>query len=443
MEHILVITAGPKQWFREYIDPRSWTRRMGEGLIGDYETKMEKLRKVDERIRQWTADFDGWISNVNTSMKSALKSNRFIDLAILLADFNNKLKKISTAGRELKDLEESSFDEFDQGTHGYIDPSLFNDADDALLSQAGIFDDWRRHWVAKKLETKKRIERRIALERVVSLAKIIVNKVNGYLDDMAKYRAFGDLGKYIDTIAKISKEQIIFEKTWKQVYKNYFQEMVEKELAKQEESDRQSKQDQFAIPDEVIHQERTTLPGEPIPEATMPEPEAPRAIADTIPELPDLEAPVLPSPEKNISDVSVPTTSQEPIPAQVVPVETVKQLNPKKKAPPARVIKGPEDLNVAPQPLRQSKKKTPKTPETTPAPSVEEPKPGENKTAFEVESALLKYQHLQFLGNLINHASMQDPSMIATLMLKYAEKIDELDPSASIALTKIATALLS
>ena len=411
MEHFFIITAaGPKNWRREYLDPRALTRWMGESIIGDYKDKMDKLREVDSRIREWTKDFDKFIFNINRELKNALNSNRFIDLAKLLAELNQTLKNVSIAGKEIENLEEDSFQDFDTEHDEYLDPELFN-SNDGFVSEAGFFSDLKRKWVANKLETKKREQRKIALQRLVSYAKTIIGHVNFYLDEMDKARAYGQIGNYINNLNKISKEQKNFEKMFKGVYNTYLKNMVEQVLSKQKiENEESNKKEESNFESE----QRDTLIQAPIQEAfSQPKIEDPQA------QLPEQQKQLDLTKEKQEQDKTEEHISNE----DEKNVQTSEQK--------IRKVRGPQDLQKDDSDPNVTKKTTRK-------------KKNEDKIkkSFEISDHILKYDHLKFLGKLIQLSNIEDPGIIATAMIDYAGKIDDQDPNASIALTKIAEKLL-
>lgn len=405
MEEIIIIKqAAPKKWVREIIDPRSWVRRMGEGLIGDYREKMEKLRETDDQIQDWAEDLTRLIFNINREMQNALKSNRFIDLAILLNSLNNRLKNIIAAGKQVEQISEEAIGEFELEHELPLEKM---DSDDGLTSEAGFISDLKRQWVAKKFENKERAARNLALQHLLTTAKTTINRVNNYLEKMRIARTYGNIGDYIQHLKGIEKEQQIFQKAFQIVYNKYLKSFVDKALARQEEQEIKKQIEQKPI--------EIKEPKEEIPELETPkiEPivEEPEEIRDTLPEAP------------------IPTA-----------FETQKQevKSKEKKKPATKKTPASESFKL---PTQEEKDKLEKSIEKSFQAQKEE-REKTKKQSSNAEISLTKYNNLKFLGELIKTAKRDDPYLIVAMLLKYAEQIDEEQPNESIYLTEIAQSML-
>jgi hypothetical protein len=454
--------AGMKTWMREKLLPSGWTRGIGEGLIGDYKEKMEVLRYVDDRIYEWMDDIDDRYK----AMQAALKGNRLVDLALLLADFNGKLKQVNSAGKEIEQLSQEALTEFDIGDENtyanQFTPEQMEQAfkaDDGIISEAGYISDLKRKWVAKKLQDKARKDRSLALNRFLANLKVLIGRVKISLDKMSQFRASGDIGKYTDQLRVIEKEQKNFESQFFPIYKTYLKPLVDRVIA--QEKARNKENDELLAEHEAANQEqeepqRTTIPGEPVREAlTSGPPPLP-------PEIPNLEQEDI---DQSLFENSAETVMEEPkktkikkekAPKSIPPLSVPKEESPKLDR---RVIRSPADLKVEPeepqkpaQPKPSRKKKiqpsqepaqqpTPETqPQITPA---SEQKPEEpKKESSLIEIAIQKKANANFIHELAKASSADDPMLIVRMILKYAGDIEDSQPENSVALTELAAQIL-
>jgi len=449
---IMKEAAGMKTWMREKLLPSGWTRGIGEGLIGDYKEKMEVLRYVDDRIYEWMDDIDDRYK----AMQAALKGNRLVDLALLLADFNGLLKQVNSAGKEIEQLSEEALTEFDLGEKdefgnqtGYsskFTPEQMEQgfkADDGIISEAGYISDLKRKWVAKKLQDKARKDRSVALNKFLANLKVLIGRIKISLDKMSQFRAAGDIGKYTDQLRVIEKEQKNFEGQFFPIYNKYLKSLVDRVIA--QEKARNKENEELVSEQETANQEQPQNSGPP----PLP------------PEIPNLE-------EEDI-DQSLFENSAE----TVMPEEKQKRTSKEKKekAPPSipplsvpieeppvldrRVIRSPADLKVEPeepqkpaQPKTSRKKKIQPTQqpasETQPQiTSIPEQKPEEpKKESSLVEIAIQKKANANFIHELAKASSADDPMLIVRMILKYAEDIEDSQPENSIALIELAEQIL-
>ena len=92
-------------------------------------------------------------------------------------------------------------------------------------------------------------------------------------------------------------------------------------------------------------------------------------------------------------------------------------------------------------------------PETTPpAPEVAAPTPPPAKAKkparqrakkSDVDEAMLKTSHAHFYDELEKAAKVSDPYLLAAMILKYSEQIDDVDPEKSMELLSIAEGILN
>jgi len=455
---IMKEAAGMKTWMREKLLPSGWTRGIGEGLIGDYKEKMEVLRYVDDRIYEWMDDIDDRYK----AMQAALKGNRLVDLALLLADFNGKLKQVNSAGKEIEQLSQEALTEFDIGDEdtyaNQFTPEQMEQgfkADDGIISEAGYISDLKRKWVAKKLQDKARKDRSLALNRFLANLKVLIGRIKISLDKMSQFRAAGEIGKYTDQLRVIEKEQKNFESQFFPIYNKYLKPLVDRVIA--QEKARNKENDELLAEYEAANQEqeesqRTTIPGEPVREALISSP------PPLPPEIPTLEQEDI---DQSIFENSAETVVEEPKKIKIKKEkasESIPPLSVPKEEPPVldrRVIRSPADLKVEPeepqkpaQPKTSRKKKiqptqqpAPETqPQITPTPEQkpEEPK----KESSLIEIAIQKKANANFIHELAKASSTDDPMLIVRMILKYAEDIEDSQPENSIALTELAAQIL-
>ena len=146
-EYFIVTASKPGTWLREKLDPRSWVRMFGEGLISDYAEKMEMLREADDRIQAWTED----LSDLAKRADKALAARRLVDVAIILNEINERFKKIKQFESFIKEVSEKSITQFQQESENFIPEQgiLASDEKSDLIVEAGIFNDLKRKFLAE------------------------------------------------------------------------------------------------------------------------------------------------------------------------------------------------------------------------------------------------------------------------------------------------------
>ncbi len=213
--NIIIITAKRGGWFKEYFTPGSWQRMLGEGLIGDYKSKMEVLREVDDQIYDWARD----LKNIVKQMRKALNANRLVDFALWIGELNLRLSNIKNESGKVEQIAEDALRQFEQETEFY--------ADDGMVSEAGWLSDFKRNWVAKKFQTEQRKQRAKELAGILSAAEKVVNKVMDSVDALGDARSEGDIGKYTSVLKSISNEQDKFVNFFLPIYNKHLKSMVD------------------------------------------------------------------------------------------------------------------------------------------------------------------------------------------------------------------------
>ncbi len=250
-DDIIIITAeGPSTWLRERFTPSGVVRWLGEGLVSDYAEKMEILRQIDDRIYEWSKDLGAYLD----LMESSFKAKRLIDLASVAVTINNTLKKVTDEEVNIKDISEEAITEFEK-QRGELKPGFISNlktlwrdpttspnlseeeiADQMgrkaslnsdLVKEAGWWDDLTRSWVHNKLRSKKLQDRDVALKSFFVKTKSVVTRVRALCDNLHKFRAYGEIGKYLNVLREISKLQKEFNSQFNFIYKNYLAELVQ------------------------------------------------------------------------------------------------------------------------------------------------------------------------------------------------------------------------
>lgn len=434
---------------RGFREGTAFSRMIGERMFDSYREQMEKLRDTDEAIRSWTNDLDNCLDK---ALEASSKGKMF-DSILWLSQINSRLKLVSQTKDQLSSLRDEQLEEF----YGDRDHPLANDyfhADpkqiidpDEKYATAGLMDDLGR-WVTKrKLDTMYRrrlAEQKTALRSLLTSAKSTVNQIDSLLSRMGKARANGNIEIYINDLTKISALQEKFEGTFRELYDKHFKEMIkrirQKEVKKIEQPRSletitqptvQPKEPMVELPsimepNDSMYSEKIemgkgigptgTVPSAPI--ATTPLWQlTPPTEADLVTKPKDVEKPIPVAKEQLPLDFDVkiqnndPIMTMEGVPTESIP--TTKKPSTKKPA---------------------IKKTTPKK---------NEAKPKESSEEMEINKMMLRSSHRKFYEELQKATSTNDPKLLALMMLKYSEQIDELDSEKSLELIAIAEGILS
>lgn len=410
---IILITAASKgTWLREKIDPRSWIRMLGEGFIDDYKAQMEVLREADDRIYEWTAD----LSDLAKEARIALKSNRLVDLAIVLKTLNDRLSKV----RDIGSVVEQEVAKFEKQHELPLDKDILS-SEDSLISQAGFFDRLKREWMADRLESKKRKERKLALRALVDLVNRTVNKAEETLKAMSKARALGNIGNYVDGLDKMSKIQSEFQQKFAPTYNQYLLPVVEQALAEAakaeeavtetvEEKLQDPKSEEVAVESVPVTNSEHSLPSEDVDLTSLEQSSAIPLVNRKSPESSGIQTRLSPG-EEPPTELGV-----EPMPLDSIPANTevVVPMD-------SELIENIPDTHV-----------------------MTEPAPATVRSANdEMEQILLKKAHADFVTELLKEAKSNDPYLLAAMVVKYAGQIEEFDLDKSLKLLAIAEGILN
>lgn len=401
---------------RESVAPLRW---VNEKLFSGYGSQMEQLREVDELISHWTRDLD----NVLDQARDARKQGRYLDVFYWLNQINGRLQLAEEAAKDFVDVNQEQFDEFfGKSRHG-LQPDYFSKlqaeditdpnqefeetvaalVNDELKKTAGMFQDMGEKfttWKMERLYRKRLQEMKRAMDSLLGEAARTVGHVDALLARMSKARANGDISTYLDSLGKISALQGKFETSFKKTYDTKgFKEMVQRMRDRA-----QRKEKETSAPTPVV--ENSEQPT--VPDLVAPAPPA-ESYQEPMVHTPEMfqSAPapaVLPNPAPTpakslIEDVSVPETSG------TLPIE--------------------EPESVAPEP--------------EPFPLITQP--AHKKS--EVESAMLKLAHSQFFEELEKTAKTSSAFLMAAMIIKYSEQLEEIDPETSLELLAVAEGILN
>jgi hypothetical protein len=223
---IIVITAArPMMWLRKRIGPRGWARGLGEMFSETYGDAMEKLNEVDDEIYDWSKELKGLVDK----LRSAYKAKRIIDVAVLLAKINIRFEELGEKGAELEKNVEGMLDKLEvEHEESASDVEMLSNIETLKGKEAtaGI----REWFVGKRMETKKRRERDLALRSVIREAERTADKVLSYVGELGTARSTGNIGKYLDVLSRISTQQMQFRGNFIAVYNKHLREPVERVL---------------------------------------------------------------------------------------------------------------------------------------------------------------------------------------------------------------------
>lgn len=393
---IITATSGTSSWIRETLSPSSWVRMFGESLIGGYKEKMNSLRHIDSGIAIWLKDLDGMVKE----MRQAAKNSRYIDVAILLSKLDKRLTAVREAGKEIKQLTDEEILPFELEHKKELPGGQLFNADDGLSSEAGAFDDMKRRWVAQRLETQMREQRKIAINSLIDKASQLVNNIKDKYNDLGKARASGNIKAYVDTLASVAVAQREFQNDFTPIYRKYLHPLVERaqeERKKLQEEEAKKTEIKELVSKEFENPEKETVI-------------APQTSKDLTPE----------QTWKNAPGVSDWILNQKQPEKPVIPIVTEPAITKAKKQ---KKSKAPEEV----KPIVES------TPTAT---AVEQPK------VAELNSIIFKNSNANFISELIKESRSDDPYILSAMLIKYAETIEEIDLEKSLKLLAIAEGIL-
>lgn len=419
---------GVKEKTKRWLKETSPTRWVAEQASPDYATHMDTLREVDDQIKIWTDD----LSSALDRAEDAKKIGKPLDAIFWLGQINTRLKLISGKKKELEDLEgdylEKYFGEYEQP----LPEDYFSEGEEKLV-QAGVLDYLGRRITTHKFEQahKRRLqEASRALVRLLNLAKIAVGRTQSMLKDMSSARGSGDISRYIQLLEKIGEQQSKFETEFRAIYDRQFAPMVAKIKQRQmEEKERASKITEEANRREKERMQQAGLiPTEPSPFSTAPTHRMPMAELPPSAPIPLIQRT---TPEQLVSEEAPISLEPATIPeSEAMPVSS-ESLIEDVSVPSSQELPSAKSLEAEWERRMQTKKKE-APPETV-----------RSQAKTDMEKMIIKMNHAKFHKELEKASSKNDPYLLAAMMLKYSEMIDEDDPQKSLELLSIAEGILN
>lgn len=433
-----------KRWLKE----TSPTRWVAEQASPDYSTHMNTLREVDDQIKAWSDDLSSALDRAEESKKVG----KPLDAIFWLGQINTRLKLISGKKKELEELEgdylEKYFGEYDQPVS---EENYFSGGENKLV-QAGLLDYVGRRITTRKFEQahKKRLqEARLALIKLLNLAKVAVGRTQSMLKEMSSARGSGDISRYIQLLEKVGEQQSKFETEFRAIYDRQFAQMVAKIKQRQmEEKERSGKITEEANQREKERMQQSGLiptepsqVAEPAPFSDMPTHRIPRADLPPLAGIdwdPPQESIPIPLVQKQITGpslapaskglISEPPESSEPATTSQPAPSSRRSLIEDLSTPSSQELPSPATLESE----WEKRMKAKKPPETV-----------RSQAKTDMEKMIIKMNHAKFYKELEKSAAKNDPYLLAAMMLKYSEMIDEDDPQKSLELLSIAEGILN
>lgn len=387
-----------RRWVSENLAPGRW---IAEQVSPEYSQQMDVLREVHNQVENWTKD----LSNALDRAQDARKLGKPLDAIFWLGQINNRLKLVADEKNKLQDVQEKHLERYFEEHEEGIPEDYFETGSHKIV-EAGVLDDLGRQMTTWKFQRAHRLrlrEQDLALKKLLDLAKTTVNRTYTFLREMSKALGSGDISHYLILLNKVGEQQSKFETEFRVVYDRYFASIV----SKIKEKDKTEKERVVKIKEEAEQRERERLEREKnIPAST------------SLPITAPMTAP--PVPEPTISEQAT-TIPLAPIP---LPSSTILDLSspssqdlPAVSSEPSTIIEAEPLTELSPSTVRSA--------------------------MTELQRIIIKTNHEKFYKELEKSAIQQDPYLLAAMMLKYSEMIDELDPQKSLELLAIAEGILN
>jgi len=333
-----------------------------------------------DNIVSWITDFEDTLKNMSNSIKVIMRSRYTLPIKDDI-DYS-EIDPNATKPDVLWDLI-VRLSEINDAFNGieYIG-KLISDTAGQIGKKADEFDI-RQKFIGDSLSDEGKIERQIAVMKLVNLVLVSSKTIGFLMDELRSYISVDkidrDYLRILNLLHKIARFQNNFETNFKNIYDNYLKDAdthVSSELESTkteimpEEGFAQTEMIDFKPDEKKVDEE--LLPTEPSPNAE------------------NLPQHVL---QKDISLQEEGDDEEEPPPSQRP--ETLRSLY--------------SWINEAPDYIRPS---------------------------------LIKVQHTKFVEELKKAASNDDPYILAAMVCKYSEHIEDIDPESSLKLIAIAEGIL-
>lgn len=361
-------------------------KNIAEYVSSEYGEQMKTIREVDKEMREIGKE----LNPVLKAARKSFKERRLLDVAHWVGIYNDKLRELTGLVVRLEELKGEHLDQFYTEMEDNSNPyrHYFNDPKAAELNQnldmlktAGILDVFKsdRERAAKLLEKMYASQLKKRLGDVSSLlnkAQATTDNILQQMGELDSARSSGNVSEYIKHLNKISTLHKGFENKFRQVYDEHFvpliakvkeREQAESAARAKEEEDNRIKREEAKKQWEA-QQEKTPLPEQEPPQATVPDLEIPKAPI-VVPE---------PKPAPTEFTAALPKIDEEKM-------ETKPELT---------VLPGGGEVSAIPT-AKKTTKKQPK-----------------KKTSKD-----------EFFDELMKTAN--DPILMARMMVKYSEELEE------------------
>lgn len=409
-----------KRWMSEHLAPGRW---IAEQVSPEYSQQMDLLREIHSQVGEWTKD----LSNALDRAQDARKLGKPLDSIFWLGQINNRLKLVADEKTKLQDAQNKYLEQYFLEHEESIPDDYFETGKHKIV-EAGVFDDLGRQlttWKFQKAHKLRLKEQDAALKKLLSLAKTAVGRTYASLKDMSSALGNGDISQYLQALEKVSKQQSDFESEFRTIYNEHFAAMVERIKEKKKlEAERSAKIKEEADKREKERLEAAGLlpkaaPPQTVPSAGLPQPSA----------QPSTPAPPPPPPSSESIIVDLSTPSSQDLPMSSAP-ETAPSTETKARE------ETPEGREAEWERRKRKREEEKKGPATSRSPGA--------IASSELEGMIIKLNHARFQEELKRTAAKSnDPYLLAAMMLKYSEMIDELDPQKSLELLAIAEGILN
>lgn len=397
-----------RRWMTEHLAPGRW---IGEQVSPEFAQQMNILREVHDQVENWTKD----LSNALDRAQDARKLGKPLDAVFWLGQINNRLKLVADEKDKLKSIEEEHLEKYFEEHEEEIPDDYFETGKHRIV-EAGILDDLGRQLTTRKFQRAHKLrlkEQDLALKKLLGSAKTIVGRTYTLLREMSKAIGSGDVSRYIQILEIISKQQSNFESEFRAIYEKYFAGMA----AKIKEHRKQEEERSAKIKEEAEQRERERLERGISPEISTSPPisEVPATapMSGAFPNL-EIEQPPTLDPE-TLEPATREFTPEEPKSSLLVDLSTPSS----------------QDLPMPSESEDEFERRT------LPSPTLR------SRAKTEVENMILRMNHAKFHNELQKAASKNDPYLLAAMMLKYSEMIDDVDPQKSLELLSIAEGILN
>lgn len=414
---------------REKLNPGRW---ISEKVFSGFAEQMENLREVDDQIQNWTHDLDNCLDKA----EQAKSEGRPLDVVFWLSQINNRLNLVSNKSKELHNLQDDDLAEFYSDSEHGVQDDYFTSGEGKLV-EAGLLDGLGRkitNWKMQQMYRKKLDAQNKAIDKLLSFATSLVDKVENRLGIMSVARGKGDIARYMAAISDISTSQAVFEKTFRGIYASHFSKLTEalkrREVQLKEESAQEPTQEK--IPETMNEQIPVTV-DDAVP-ATMNQAPSPEAFEQfkTPEQSSTTESKFDMYPEQPVTNPG--SQGVSPLKDEYDP-SLILDVSPQYSETPSGEVQGP----IQEIPVEVSK---PKAVKTKTKKKTEDAPPATSRSG-EVDQMINKKNHLMFYKQLEKAAKQENPHLLAMMMSKYSEMIEEIDPETSDELLTLAETIVS